>query len=219
MQVKKQLDETETPRSFKVATNQSAKRRQILDAAADQFGRYGYAATSLDAVVEQASCSKSTIYKMFGSKKGLLEALTEDISAELASELIYLDRQQLDLETLLQRYAGRALTLILSKKHIAVVRAIVAESWQFPELGQGYYQLGPFAAQRDLGGYLQKHIDHETVDNEDAQAAGVRFFGLLLWDLMLPMMVGAKSQLTQTQIHRHADKTVEVFLTMYSLKD
>lgn len=195
---------------------QQQRRQEILLVAADLIGRDGYGATSLDAIVEAAGCSKSTIYKLFGNKKGLLEALTEEITKDLATVLYKLELAKLDIEALLTVYAEQALTLILSEKHIAVVKAIITETWQFPELGTGYYRLGPYSAQHQLAVYLGKVAAAGQLNVKDPEAAAVRFFGLLLWDLMMPMIVGAKPFLTQEQVKEHAAETVSSFLLMYA---
>lgn len=44
---------------------------QILDVAADEFGRRGYSGASIAAVAERAGISKPLIYSYFGSKDGL----------------------------------------------------------------------------------------------------------------------------------------------------
>ncbi len=52
-------------------------RARLLKAAADLFCRYGINATGVDAVVEAAGTAKATLYKSFGSKEGLVEAVLE----------------------------------------------------------------------------------------------------------------------------------------------
>ena len=52
-------------------------RRAILDAAATLFVDPGYAATPLTAVAAKAGVAVQTVYKTFGSKKGLLSALID----------------------------------------------------------------------------------------------------------------------------------------------
>lgn len=52
-------------------------RTRLLRAAADLFCRYGINATGVDAVVTAAGTAKTTLYKTFGSKEGLVEAVLE----------------------------------------------------------------------------------------------------------------------------------------------
>jgi AcrR family transcriptional regulator len=52
----------------------TAKER-LLAAARELFCRQGINATGVDAVVEAAGTAKATLYKIFGSKEGLIEAV------------------------------------------------------------------------------------------------------------------------------------------------
>jgi AcrR family transcriptional regulator len=56
-------------------------RDRLLRAAADLFCRYGINATGVDAVVEAAGTAKATLYKIFGSKEGLIEAVLDQEGA------------------------------------------------------------------------------------------------------------------------------------------
>jgi AcrR family transcriptional regulator len=55
-----------------------ATKARILKAAAEVFGRRGIHAAGINEVVEAAGASKLTIYKNFGSKDGLVEAVLTD---------------------------------------------------------------------------------------------------------------------------------------------
>src|SRR3546814_4083127 len=66
------------------------RRAAILEAAGQVFFEQGYAATSIDAIIERAGGSKRNIYSEFGSKEGLFTALVSesaDRSEEHTSEL------------------------------------------------------------------------------------------------------------------------------------
>ncbi|GAA2824264.1 TetR family transcriptional regulator [Kribbella solani] len=55
-----------------------ATRARILTAAADVFARRGIHATGINEIAEAAGASKLTIYRNFGSKDGLVEAVLTD---------------------------------------------------------------------------------------------------------------------------------------------
>src|SRR3546814_10247990 len=59
------------------------RRAAILGAAGQVFFEQGYAATSIDAIIERAGGSKRNIYSEFGSKEGLFTALVSE-SADAA---------------------------------------------------------------------------------------------------------------------------------------
>jgi AcrR family transcriptional regulator len=52
-------------------------RDRLLKAATALFFRYGINATGVDAIVEAAGTAKATLYKLFGSKEALVEAVLE----------------------------------------------------------------------------------------------------------------------------------------------
>ena len=57
---------------------QDLYRRQILSAAEAEFGRTGYAAAKMSAIAETASLSLATVYKTFGGKEEIWDALHAD---------------------------------------------------------------------------------------------------------------------------------------------
>ena len=52
-------------------------RERLIDAATRLFCRYGVNSIGVDAIVEAANTAKTTLYKVFGSKDGLVEAVLE----------------------------------------------------------------------------------------------------------------------------------------------
>jgi AcrR family transcriptional regulator len=58
------------------------QRRRILDAAVTVFGRYGFRQASVGLVAEEAGLSRQALYRWFGAKETLFEAVVEDLHAE-----------------------------------------------------------------------------------------------------------------------------------------
>lgn len=52
-------------------------RERLLSAASDLFCRYGVNAVGVDTIVANAGTAKTTLYKLFGSKEALVEAVLE----------------------------------------------------------------------------------------------------------------------------------------------
>jgi AcrR family transcriptional regulator len=52
-------------------------RERLIEAATRLFCRYGVNSVGVDAIVEAAGTAKTTLYKVFGSKDGLVEAVLE----------------------------------------------------------------------------------------------------------------------------------------------
>jgi AcrR family transcriptional regulator len=55
----------------------ASPRERLIEAATRLFCRYGVNSVGVDAIVEAAGTAKTTLYKVFGSKDGLVEAVLE----------------------------------------------------------------------------------------------------------------------------------------------
>jgi AcrR family transcriptional regulator len=60
------------------ANDADSARQRLLDAATELFCRYGINATGVDAVIDEAKTAKTTLYRIFGSKEGLIEAVLDN---------------------------------------------------------------------------------------------------------------------------------------------
>lgn len=65
------------PASGAVDPVQPSPRERLIMAATRLFCRYGVNSVGVDAIVEAAGTAKTTLYKVFGSKDGLVEAVLD----------------------------------------------------------------------------------------------------------------------------------------------
>jgi AcrR family transcriptional regulator len=193
----------------------SGRREKILKAAADLIVKRGYRGTSLDAVVERAGCSKSAIYEYFGSKEGMLAALSEDIVHELSLTLFRYSHSDRRLEDALVDYARKAIELVLDERHVAVIRVIVSEAWRFPKLGYSYYQLGPRAVQRQFADFIEMNAREGQLEIGDPVDASRVFWAILLWDSLHGRLVGAVEPPSREQADVMARRAVRRFLQIF----
>jgi AcrR family transcriptional regulator len=87
-----------------MARDAAATRARILDAAEVEFASFGIAGSRVDRIAEAASANKALIYKYFGSKEDLFDAVFA------ARALAFVDQVEFDA-TDLPGYAGRAFDL------------------------------------------------------------------------------------------------------------
>ncbi len=165
--------------------------------------------------MERAGCSKSAIYEFFGSKEGLISALSDGIVDELSRALSELADAHVDVERALQSYAEQALTLILDERHIAIVRVVVSEVWRFPQLGAAYFERGPAAVQKQLTAFLTRQNGLGNLAIENPARASRHFWGLMLWDDLHARLVGVRDALEPGEIGDHASQVVATFLQLY----
>ncbi|MGG4604650.1 TetR/AcrR family transcriptional regulator [Paenalcaligenes sp. Me131] len=62
-------------------------RQQLITSARQAFSEHGYANTSMDELTAQAGFTRGALYHHFGDKKGLLQAVVEQIDAEMDARL------------------------------------------------------------------------------------------------------------------------------------
>lgn len=108
--------------------------RRILDIAAELFVAQGYPATSIEQVAARAGSGKQTIYRRFGSKEELFEAVIRSKVDELlrsAANLSVSDGQPL---ATLKAAALGLLDFILRPDMVSLQRTLVAELPRFPTL-------------------------------------------------------------------------------------
>jgi len=62
-------------------------RARLISSARNAFGSHGYAATSMDALCQDAGVTRGALYHHFGSKTALLEAVVEQLDREIGAHL------------------------------------------------------------------------------------------------------------------------------------
>jgi AcrR family transcriptional regulator len=62
-------------------------RGKLIAAARQAFGSVGYAAASMDDFTSAAGLTRGALYHHFGDKKGLLQAVVDEIDAEMSARL------------------------------------------------------------------------------------------------------------------------------------
>lgn len=107
-------------------------RAAVIDAARTLFAERGYAATTIEAISEAADTPQPTIYRLFGSKLGILKALIDVSIAGDDEEVAMLDRPQVR-ELLAEpdprgRLAGFAALLSDVMARAAPVHRLVADA-------------------------------------------------------------------------------------------
>ena len=65
------------PAAALAAGDDESARGRLLNAATHLFCRYGINATGIDAIINEAGTAKTTLYKLFGSKTNLVNAVLE----------------------------------------------------------------------------------------------------------------------------------------------
>lgn len=80
-------------------------RARLIEAARQAFAARGFAASSMDDLTAAAGLTRGALYHNFGDKKGLLQAVIDQIDAEMAARLAVVgERAQTPWQGLLDEY-------------------------------------------------------------------------------------------------------------------
>ncbi len=163
--------------STKPEGRSARKRRQILDAARALFTEHGFAATSVDMVVERAGVSKPTVYGHFGGKNELFAAVVQTQAEEFAAhscEIAHLPPRE-GLRALGSMY----LDMVMGPEAVQMLRAVVAEGHKFPEIAETFYSAGPARTHGMVECYLRDQDTRGTLRVANAGMAAGLFLGML----------------------------------------
>ncbi len=161
------------------------KRQAILDGATRMFLAHGYRNASMEKIAQAAPVSKATLYNHFDSKNALFAAVIAERCASLLQTMSQVTVKSDSVESNLTKIASAAVELIFSEEALAIYRLVVAESPDFPELGQLFYQSGPQTVLIQLEDYFRQLNAEDSFNIADPVFAADAFFSMLKGDLHL----------------------------------
>ncbi|MES2035923.1 MAG: TetR/AcrR family transcriptional regulator [Pseudomonadota bacterium] len=184
----------------------------MLKAAADLFFEQGYAATSIDAIIDRVGGSKRNLYAEFGNKEGLFTALVAQTAAKILSPLAIDALEGRDLRSTLLAFAERMIGLYMSPALIGIYRTAIAESARFPDLMRQFYEQGPERASLTLAGVLSDARARGELRDIDPRTAADLFVAMMRDNVHLQVVLGLRPPQGRREIRAAAEAAVEVFL-------
>lgn len=189
----------------------SPKREAVLAAAAKVFLEQGFEAASMDEVARRAAVSKATIYSHFESKTALFNAIVTARCQRMMPAIAALGGQP--PRHVLTRIGRQFLDLLVSPEALPLYRVVLAEAPRFPDLGRAFYAGGPDRTAAALADYLRRQHDAGVLDVPDARLAAEQFFGMVLAQNHVRLMLGlAPAGLAPAERDRIVAQAVAIFL-------
>ena len=138
--------------SLHIMTNHSQKTDQIAGAFQDQFEIVGFQRTSLDAIASSLHVSKKTIYKIFGSKRSILEHIVRKKSIQISNKMekqldaLSTDRRKIEwLVSQAFQLSGKRIKKVLSQKNA------IKMNYYFPHMIKHYLNLSEILLKMERG--------------------------------------------------------------------
>ena len=137
-----------------------ARPQEIVEAAFDEFCAKGFGATRLDDVAARAGIAKGTIYLYFKNKQALFKAVIEaTVTASLDEAAALIDGFDGGTDILLQMILTKAYQDLVRSEKKELMRIIIGEGHQFPELRVLYYDVAMRSGLTLLDRVVQRGID------------------------------------------------------------
>lgn len=195
---------------------ESDTHTRILVAASELFLSQGYGNTNLEQVASKAGVTKPTVYSHFGSKQGLLDAMTQRHTDTRVNEFKSNLQSGGHPKAELTKFAEAFLSRVLSDEARAWQRLGTAESGRYPEVGAAFYNAGPRRVFEFLTQYLRGENRAGRLRISDPELAAEQFLGMLLGMDLLRSLVGQPLPRAEKRKKR-CQETVAVFLAAYAV--
>ncbi|MFC0191142.1 TetR/AcrR family transcriptional regulator C-terminal domain-containing protein [Aureimonas pseudogalii] len=196
------------------------RQREVLDAALSLLVASDETLT-MTAVARRASCSKETLYKWFGDRDGLLTATVQWQAAKVRA--VPVDAHTLDRDRLVRALEGFAvdwLTVLSGETSVALNRLAVGHAGsEKRDLGAIVLENGPFAMRRRLGSLLEAGRVAGLLRFESAESAFSTFFGLVVRDVQIRLLLGDRAAPTVAEIDRDAGAATRQFFVLFGTSE
>jgi AcrR family transcriptional regulator len=170
------------------ATDDSAKRRQIVQGAREIFLARGFDAASMSDIARAAGVSKGTLYVYFENKEQLFEAIVHEECLVHAEGAFDLDHGNHDVEAVLTRLGSAYLGFLCSTEKASALRTVVAIADRMPEIGRVFYETGPAVGIAKLADYIKAQNESGVLAVEDCRVAAAQFLDSSKSTLFMPVL-------------------------------
>jgi TetR/AcrR family transcriptional repressor of mexJK operon len=197
------------------------KNAAIVEAARVVFLRHGFDGASMDRIAAKAGVSKRTVYFHFQSKENLFAKVMLAMCASKRPEVV--GGESLEISTVLapsrpidqalRELGENFLTMIFDPEAMALLRILIGQANQFPEIGQEFFDQGPRVMVEMLTQYLIKAQERGVITlHGDAELAAGSFLTSLLGPIYIQCLATASPPPGTALIKQRTEIAVKLFL-------
>ncbi|MGQ9582632.1 MAG: TetR/AcrR family transcriptional regulator [Thermoplasmatota archaeon] len=174
----------------------SKTRAKILDAALREFAAKGYAATTTRRIAERAGVNEVTIFRHFGSKRGLFLALVRRWT-DLRSELSGIELEPSgDVAADLARFGSLIYAILMERR--LFMRLMLDEVRRNPRQWR-HVSGAPFTALDALRSYFERARRKGLVRSVDPYLAALGFLSFFVRSVMVETFLGRDAFITMNE--------------------
>jgi AcrR family transcriptional regulator len=199
-------------------TEDSAKRRQIVEGARVIFRALGFDAASMGEIAKAAGVSKGTLYVYFKDKDELFRVIVDKECVFQAEGVFDLDVASPDIAGELTRMGVAYVKLLCQPERQSTLRAVIAIAERKPIAGRTFYETGPARGIAKLRAYLEAEVEAGRLEVEDCEVAAAQFMESCHATLLKPMMLNFAPPPTPERIEHVVRIAVKAFMKAYGKK-
>jgi AcrR family transcriptional regulator len=196
-------------------TEDSAKRRQIIEGARAIFRALGFDAASMGEIAKAAGVSKGTLYVYFKDKDELFHAIIHKECIFQAEGVFDFDVASPDIAGELTRMGIAYVKLLCQPERQSTLRTVIAIADRKPMAGQTFYETGPARGIARLRGYFEAEVAAGRLEIEDCEVAAAQFMEACHATLLKPMMLNFAPPPTPERIEYVVGIAVKAFMKAY----
>jgi len=206
---------TALPIEVESGTEDTAKRRQIMDGARRVFLEHGFDGASVNDIVRATGVSKGTVYAYFPSKEKLFETLIFEDRRGQAERLFEILDDRRPVEEMLREIGLRFGRMLIAPEQIAYIRMIIAASAKFPQAGRAFYEAGPRYGIARVTAYIKDKIRQGELQAHDPEMAARQLLELIHCGTSKPLLFGVSESIAPEELERAVNAGVATFLAAY----
>lgn len=188
------------------------RRDKILDAATDVFCQNGYDAASLQEIMAMAGGSLATLYRLFGNKEGLFQAVIERNSESMIKKLASPLMQGKDPIEVLHTMGSNFIDLLSSPMVGAIHRLLIAESGRNPKLREIFVKTAPERNLRVVADYLQSLVNSGYLQLDDSYMAAQQLLSMFKGNYHMRSVLGDTVVINEQEKNQYVKSAVSLFL-------
>jgi len=199
-------------------TEDSAKRRQIIEGARTIFRVLGFDAASMGEIAKAAGVSKGTLYVYFKDKDELFQAIVEKECAFQAEGVFDLDASDPDVAGTLTRMGNAFVKVLCVPERLHTFRTVFAIADRKPNVGRTFYETGPGIGIAKMRAYFDAQVAAGRLTVVDTEVAAAQFIESCHATMLKPMMFNFGPPPSLERIEHVVGIAVRTFMAAYGKK-
>jgi AcrR family transcriptional regulator len=201
-----------------IESEDSAKRRQIVEGARSVFLAHGFDAASMGEIAKAAGVSKGTLYVYFKDKDELFNAIVQKECFIQAEGIFEFDAADPDVAGTLIRVGVAFVQALCAPSRQAPLRAVIAIADRMPNIGRTFYETGPAVGLAKMRAYLEAQVAAGRLVIPDCEIAAAQFIEACHATMFKPVLFNFAPPPPLERVEYVVRTAVQTFMAAYAKK-